>query len=344
MDSGLCSYKTNFEPNFSSVKTFNATNIKLDDGTENANEELSSIHNSRFILNAPLIKLPSLSPLPDFETKFHASFTGEDSCFNDPPSQVVNLCGLSYEDSCSADTCQFTTKSENDSICLENGGSTMNEGETLSLDNVPKNCASEDDSLVCTNNKSNEIIQPKFITYKVTKNGKIPKEMLSVLPEKVRNKSKMRSDNIKDKVKTHFFKFTFGVLNEMTKKYGFNLKFINIKRSIKNTIKFHKIKNIKVESIIQMQNEKRKGLNRSINYNAHLYNKVKNIPNFKEIFNMTLYELFKVYYINSNLEQLSKKFSLNLNKNKSKILFFRDFLNENYNEYAQMAKNVVDTI
>ena len=295
-----------------------------------------------FIFSSPLRKLPSLSPLPDFKTKSHAnkiadiSFNGEERDFNDLES--VNFFNSPNEGSCAVDTFQFTPRSEIDSIGLKNCDSIMNEGESLSLDIVPKNDSSDNDSLVYANNKSNEIIRPKFIAYKVTKNGKIPKEISSSLPVGVRDKSKMRSDNIKDKVKTHFFKFTFGVSNETTKKYGFALRFINIKRRIKNTVKFHQIKNIKVEFILQMQNEKRKGLNRSINYNVQLYNKVKNIPDFEEIFSVTLYEFFKVYYINSNLEQLSNKFSLNLNKNKSKILFFRD------NEYAKMTKNVVNTI
>lgn len=171
--------------------------------------------------------------------------------------------------------------------------------------------------------------------------GRMRKEKIKTLTIEEKYKSKMRRDNVETKIKTHFFIFMFNFINLLMGKNGISLRFINIKRKIKYSIKPSQYKNLCVKDVMKLKNNKRKTIDEKKNHNLEVYNIAKNISKINDIFNMNLHDFFINYYIGSNREKLEDEFGLNVAESSAKINFFDDLCKTEYSQYKKIIEDVL---
>lgn len=193
-----------------------------------------------------------------------------------------------------------------------------------------------------TESENGEAKAPVFATVVKEKQGRISKKNARNLPIEMRYKSKMRSDNVNDKIKTHFFKFLFDFVNAIIRKY--DLKIFNISRSLKDKIKIRQFKSLKIGEILQIKNQKRKGKDEERNYNKELFEKLKLVPEMQGILPLNLLEFFVGFYKNSSQEKIEKEFGLKLGENGVKLNFISELYKDDYAPYNEMIEKVVQSI
>lgn len=167
---------------------------------------------------------------------------------------------------------------------------------------------------------------------KESKRGRFSKSKVSSLPIEFQYINKMRADNVVTKIRTCFFQFVFDFVNLRLKKYG--ISFINIKRSLKNSITLPQFKTLLLSDILTKQNEKRNGLKYDKNYNEERFELAKNLPELTEILGLSLHEIFVKFFVGMDKEKFQEKFG-KVNFNSEHLVFFKDLasdINQTYNE------------
>lgn len=289
------------------------------------NEFFSSKENCSIVSDISCISSKGNMISSDFETKY----SEEDSQSNGS----LHSC-LSYFDkifpkkSCSFEPqkqieLEIPTKSQElfqlkHEICFEliNGNATKNEAEKA---------ATADENSSSDNSKNK---------------GRMKKSKLSTLPIELQYTNKMRADNVMNKIKTCFFKFLFDFLNIFSSQHA--VSFINIKRSIKDRIKSSCFRQMTVREIVQVQNEKRNGLDAGRNYNKETYEKARSIDELSDFFDMTLHEFFVRFFVGLNNEKFEQKYGIQLKNLKVKPLFFDDLASDKNKLYNERIRNIME--
>lgn len=166
------------------------------------------------------------------------------------------------------------------------------------------------------------------------------KELNEIQDIENKYKSKMRSDNIRDKTFTHFFIFLFSFINLLLLKEGKHNRFVKPQRKEKKAIKVDDMINTKIEYVLKMINEKRKGMDER-NYNAEVFEKVKELDSLKKIKDMNLKDFFKIYYCNSDMNSITREFGLEKVVNGNELKFMSDLTKNEYHKYSDMVKAVI---
>ena len=97
-----------------------------------------------------------------------------------------------------------------------------------------------------------------------------------------------------------------------------------------------------VREIVQVQNEKRNGLDAGRNYNKETYEKARSIDELSDFFDMTLHEFFVRFFVGLNNEKFEQKYGIQLKNLKVKPLFFDDLASDKNKLYNERIRNIME--